>query len=92
MSLRPTYRDEDAVSIFKLLRFVTNDLSQTLHVAHSDDADVVVEAEGLDEGEVDLQSDVTLELLIHGQDAERHAVRVTVDKKKTILLATALKH
>lgn len=70
------------MSIFKLLRLVTDDLSQTLHVAHSDDADVVVEAEGLDEGEVDLQSDVALEALIHGQDAERHAVRVTAEEEK----------
>ena len=69
------------MSIFKLLRLVTNNLSQTLHVAHSDDADVVVEAEGLDESEMDLESDITLKLLIHGQDAERHAVRVTETKK-----------
>lgn len=69
------------MGVFELARLVANNLSQTLHVAHSDDADVVVEAEGLDEGEVDLQSDVTLKLLIHGQDAERHAVRVTVETK-----------
>lgn len=73
-----TNRDEDAVSIFELLRFVGHNLSQTLQVAHSDDADVVVEAEGLDEGEVDLQSDVALETLVHGQHAEGHAVRVAV--------------
>lgn len=77
--------------IFKLLRLVANNLSQTLHVAHSDDADVVVEAEGLDEGEVDLESDVILKLLIHGQDAERHAVRVTETKKRHFLLAAALR-
>ena len=72
------------MSVFQLLRLVSNQLSQTLHVAHSDDADVVVEAEGLDEGEVDLQSDVTLELLVRGQDAEGHTVRVTVDREKTL--------
>lgn len=75
------------MGIFKLLCLVANNLSQTLHVAHSDDADVVVKAEGLDEGEVDLQSDVTLKLLIHGQDAERHTVRVTVDKEKSSLVS-----
>lgn len=80
--MRSTYRDEDAVGVFKLLCLVANNLSQALHVAHSDDADVVVKAEGLDEGEVDLQSDVTLKLLIRGQNAERHTVRVTVDRKK----------
>lgn len=70
------------MGIFELLRLVANNVSQALHVAHSDDADVVVEAEGLDEGEVDLQSDVTLKLLIHGQDAEGHTVRVTVGTKQ----------
>lgn len=80
--LSSTYRDEDAVRIFKLFRLVPNNLHQTLHVAHSDDADVVVEAEGLDEGEVDLEGDVTLKLLIHGQDAERHTVRVSVGTLK----------
>lgn len=69
------------MSIFKLICFFADDLSQTLHVAHSDDADVVVKAEGLNEGEVDLQSDVALELLVHGQDAERHAVRIAVETK-----------
>lgn len=67
------------MGVFKLLCLVANNLSQTLHVAHSDDADVVVKAEGLDEGEVDLQSDVTFKLLIRGQNAERHTVRVTVE-------------
>lgn len=79
------------MGVFQLLCLVADNLSQTLHVAHSDDADVVVEAEGLDEGEVDLQSDVTLEALVHGQDAERHAVQVAVDKEKSHhLLAAAV--
>ena len=69
--------------IFKLLRLVSNNISQALRAAHSHDADVVVEAERLDEGEVDLESDVTLKLLVNGQDAERHAVRVSVDKEKS---------
>lgn len=69
------------MSIFQLICFVADNLSQTLHVAHSDDADVVVKAEGLNEGEVDLQSDVAFELLIHGQDAEGHAVRIPVETK-----------
>jgi len=65
------------VSILKLFRLVTNNLRKTLHVIHSDDADVVVKTEGLDESEMDLESDVTLKILIHCQDAERHTVRVT---------------
>lgn len=64
------------MGIFELFGFVTNDLSQALHVADSHDADVVVEAEGLDEGEVNLECDITLELLVGSKDAESHAVRV----------------
>ena len=65
-----------------MTRLVTDNLSQAVHVAHSDDADVVVEAERLDEGEVDLESDVTLKLLVGSQDAERHTVWVTAGKKE----------
>lgn len=71
------------MGIFKLLWLVADNLSQTLHVTHSDDADVVVKAEGLDESEVDLQSDVTLKLFVHGQYTKRHTVRVTVEKTCT---------
>lgn len=65
-----------------MTRLVTDNLSQAVHVAHFDDADVVVEAERLDEGEVDLESDVTLKLLVGSQDAERHTVWVTAGKKE----------
>ena len=68
----------------------TEDLRQTPHVAHPQDVDVILAAESLDEGEVDLQSDVTLELLVRGQDAERHAVRVTVDKEKTLPVSSQI--
>lgn len=77
-----TYRDKHAVSILKFFSLVTNNLRKTLHVIHSDDADVVVETEGLDESEVDLESDVTLKFLIHRQDAERYAVWVTEIQEK----------
>lgn len=75
-----THRDEHAVSVLQLSA-AAHQASQTLHVAHSDDADVIVETEGLDEGKVDLQSNVTLELLVHGQDAESHTVRIAVETK-----------
>ncbi len=76
-----TYRYKHAVSILKLFSSVTNNLRKTLHVIHSNDADVVVETEGLDESEVDLESDVDLKL-IHRQDTERHAVWVTEIQEK----------
>lgn len=73
------------MSVFQLLDFVSADnLSQSLCVADAHDADVVVEAEGLDQCEVDLQRDVALKLLIRGQDAEGHAVWVSVDKRTKI--------
>lgn len=78
-----TYRDKHAVSILKFFSFVTNNVRKALHVVDSDDADVVVEAKGLNEGEMDLQSNVTLEV-ISGQKAEGHAVRVPV-KTKVVL-------
>lgn len=65
----------------KLIGFIANNFSQALHVTDSHDADIVVETESLDEGEVNLQSDVTLELLISGQHAERHAVRIAAKLK-----------
>ena len=77
-----TYRDEQAVGVFKLSGLVAHDLGQALHVADPHDADLVVEAEGLDQGEVDLQGDVALKVLVHGQNAEGHAVRVTAEHRK----------
>lgn len=61
----------------KLIGFVANNLSQALHVVDSHNTDIVVETESLDEGEVNLKSNVTLELLISCKHAERHAVRIT---------------
>ena len=75
------YRDEEAVGVFKLSGLVAHDLGKALHVADPNDAYLVVKAERLDEGEVDLQSDVALKVLVHGQHAEGHAVRITVQKK-----------
>ena len=85
MSCNITYRDKTAVGIFKLASLVPNNLGQALHVVHSDDADVVVKTERLDEGEVDLESNVTLPLLISGQNAERHAVWVTERKNRSTI-------
>lgn len=54
--------------------FCTHEVGQALDVIDAHHVDVVIEAESLDEGEVNLQSDVTLVLLIGGEDAECHAV------------------
>lgn len=55
-----------------------HEVGQTLHVVDAHHVDVVVEAKGLDEREVDLEGDVALVLLIGGEHAKRHAVWVTV--------------
>lgn len=55
-----------------------HEVGQTLDVVDAHHVDVVVEAERLDEREVDLERDVALVLLIGGEHAERHAVWVTV--------------
>lgn len=60
----------------------THEVGQALDVVDAHHVDVVVEAESLDEGKVDLEGDVTLVLLVGGEDAERHAVWVTGDESK----------
>ena len=79
-----THRDKNAVRVLGLAGLVhTHEVGQALDVVDAHHVDVVVEAESLDEGEVDLEGDVTLVLLIGGEDAERHAVWVTEGKTGT---------
>lgn len=86
-----TYRDKNAVRVLGLAGFVcTHEVSQALYVIDSHHVDVVVEAESLDESEMDLKSDVTLVLLIGGEDAERHAVWVTVGKTRKVVRTCSL--
>lgn len=81
-ALRGTYRDENAVRVFGLAGLVcAHEVGQALDVVDAHHVDVVVEAESLDEREVDLKSDVTLVLVVGGEDAECHAVRITVGGK-----------
>lgn len=71
------YRDEDAVCVFGLAALVcTHEVGQARDVVDAHHVDVVVEAERLDEREVDLQRDVALVLVVGGEHAERHAVRI----------------
>ena len=77
-----TYRDKNAVCVLGLAGLVcSHEVSQTLNIVNAHHVDVVIEAESLDEGEVDLKSNVTLVLLIGGEDAECHAVWITVGKR-----------
>lgn len=78
-----TYRDKNAVHVLGLAGLVcAHEVGQALDIVDAHHVDVVVEAERLDEGKVDLKGDVTLVLLIGGEHAERHAVWITVRKRK----------
>lgn len=69
------YRDEDAVCVFGLAALVcAHEVGQARDVVDAHHVDVVVEAERLDEREVDLQRDVALVLVVGGEHAESHAV------------------
>lgn len=73
-----THRDEDAVEVprFPILLAGPYDCCQLGHIVDPHDIDVVLTAEGLDEGEVDLQGDIPLVLLIGRQHAESHIVGI----------------
>lgn len=78
-----TYRDKNAVCVFGLAGFIgTHEVGQAVDIIDTHHVDVVVKAESLDESEVDLKSNVTLVFLIGGENAERHAVWVTVGKTR----------
>ncbi len=78
-----TYRDKNAVRVLGLAGLVrTHEVGKALDVIDAHNVYVIVEAESLNEGEVDLESDVTLVLLIGGEDAECHAVWVAVGKTR----------
>lgn len=71
------YRDEDAVCVFGLAALVrAHEVGEARDVVDAHHVDVVVEAERLDEREVDLQRDVALVLVVGGEHAESHAVRI----------------
>lgn len=62
-----TYRDKNAVRVLGLAAGVgAHEISQALDVVNAHHVDVIIEAESLDECEVDLESDVTLVFLISG--------------------------
>ena len=78
-----TYRDKNAMRVLGLAGGVSaHEIREALNIVDAHHVDVVVEAECLDEREVDLESDVALVLLIGGKNTECHAVWVTVKTNK----------
>lgn len=57
-------------------------LSQPARVADPQDVDIVLAAECLDEGEVDLQSHVPVVVLVRGQQAQYHVVGVAGGRRQ----------
>lgn len=82
------YSDQDAVQVHGFPPALLSsccppqDLCQALRVVHSQDVDVVLAAESLDEGEVDLQGHIFHIFVIGGQDAQNHIVGVPAEGKK----------
>lgn len=58
----------------------SQDLCQAVGVIDPKDVNVVLTAESLNQREVDLQGYVFNVVLISGQDAQNHIVRVSVEK------------
>lgn len=81
--LQGTYGDKNAVCVFRLAGLVcTHEVSQAPNVVDAHNVNVVVEAERLDECEVDLESDIALVLLIRGEDAECNTVWIAVGETR----------
>jgi len=78
--VKGTYGNENAVQVRGLPSSFpsSQDFCQTLHVAHPQDVDVILAAECLDQGEVDLESHVLL--VVRGQQTQHHVVRVPEGK------------
>lgn len=62
---------------------VLQQLGQPRHAGQPQDVDVIVAAERLQQREVDLQCDIIFILLIGGEHAQNHAVRVPVGREDT---------
>lgn len=80
-----TYSDQDAVQVHllaSLLPLSSQDLGEAPGVVHAQDVDVILAAEGLDESEVDLQGDVLRVLVVGGQDAQHHVIRVSAKRQR----------
>lgn len=95
-SVGDTYSDKDAVWVhrFSPTLFSTSSAEyfcQAPGVVDSQDVDVILAAESLNEGEVDLQSHVLDIFAIAGQDAQDHVIRVSGSTNDEILLYIHIK-
>ena len=83
LRLQGTYRDKNAVRVLGLAGLLcAHQVSQALDVVDAHHVDVVVEAERLDEGEVDLEGHVFDIIVVRSQNAKDHVVRISEGWKK----------
>lgn len=82
-----TYTDKNAVEVQRLPPTLLPPSSQNLPQAPGavdpQDVDVILAAESLDECEVDLQSHVLHVVLVRGQDAQNHVIRVSANESRS---------
>lgn len=59
------------------------EFGQPARVADTQDVDIILAAECLDQGEVDLQSHVPVVVLVRRQQAQHHVIRVAAGRERT---------
>lgn len=87
-----TYSDQDTVQIHGLSPLCPSaeDLCQTPGVVNSQDADVILTAECLDQGEVDLKGHVLYILVICSQDAQNHIIWISNDESNRYVVSNTV--
>lgn len=59
------------------------EFGQPARVADTQDVDIILTAECLDQGEVDLQSHVPVVVFVRRQQAQHHVIRVAEGRERT---------
>lgn len=74
-----TYSNQNAVEIHLLtpvFACAPKYVCETVRVVHSQDVDVILAAESLNESEVNLKGNILHIIIISGQDAQHHVIRI----------------
>lgn len=78
-----TYSDQNAVQIHLLASVharAPEDVREAARVVHAQDVDVVLAAESLNESEVNLKRHIFHIVVVSGQDAQHHVIRIPEQK------------
>lgn len=74
-----TYSDQNAVQIHLLAALhagAAEDVREATRVVHAQDVDIILAAESLNESEVNLKRHILHIIVVCGQDAQHHVIRV----------------